>query len=133
MKNMTTWKNLSSWRGEQLKGNRGAKHKHRFSSSLDIERALIKTGGEQWLHTALHRERWRDLTTKFVEQHDTPRTMQRQLQIDNLTPTTRTHPTRGRARGCFANDRTHCLRHTRPRPSLWWRKTYSNSAMRVNP
>ena len=38
--------NLQWWRMEQQKGNRGAKHKHRLNSNLDIERALIKTGGK---------------------------------------------------------------------------------------
>ena len=38
--------NLQWWRMEQQKGNRGAKHKHRLNSNLDIERALIKAGGK---------------------------------------------------------------------------------------
>ena len=87
---MITWKDLSWWRVQQGKGSKGVKHRQRLNSNLDVERALSKTGGERWLHTAQNREQWRDLTVRFVEQHDIPWATGRQLKIDNLTPTTPT-------------------------------------------
>ena len=68
-------------------GNRGVKHKHRFNSNLDVERALSKTGGGRWMHSALNREHWRHLTQTFVEQHDVPWATGRQPKLENLTPT----------------------------------------------
>ena len=84
---MITWKDLTWWRRQQSMGNRGVKHRHRFNSNLDVERALSKTGGNEWMQNAQNRERWRSLTQAFVEQHDVPWATGRQPKLDNLTPT----------------------------------------------
>ena len=63
---MITWKDLTWWREQQGMGNRGVKHKHRFNSNLDVERALSKTGGERWMHSAQDREHWRHLTQTLL-------------------------------------------------------------------
>ena len=87
VRSMIAWKDLRWWREQQSMGNRGVKHKHRFNSNLDVERALSKTGGGRWMHNALNREYWRHLTQTFVEQHDVPWATGRQPKLENLTPT----------------------------------------------
>ena len=101
VRSMVTWKDLTWWKHEQSKGSKGIKHKQRFNSNLDVERALSKTGGQQWqqwMQVALNRDRWRGLTTEFVAQHDIPWATGRQTQLDNLTPTQADMPAR-RGRG----------------------------------
>ena len=89
---------MTWWRQEQSKGSKGLKHKQRFNSNLDVERALSKTGGQQWMQVALDRDRRRGLTAEFVAQHDTSWATERQTQLDNLTPT-QTHMPARRGRG----------------------------------
>ena len=59
------WKNLQWWRAQQA-DRRGVRHAARYNSQLDVERALERTAGENWMAQALQRDHWRKLAPIFV-------------------------------------------------------------------
>ena len=60
------------------------RHAARYNSQLDVERALERTAGENWMAQALQRDHWRELALIFVEQHDVPWATGQQPALTNL-------------------------------------------------